>query len=143
LPRLFVDYDPAVGPLIRLALIARMHDGTWGPRTEIEAVVDSGATRSSVRVEDLDDLNVAQADRAPGPQITFANGATEGSTRLLQPLAAKLVDPSTGAYWGPTFQLSPTAKASGDRLLGTADFFEVFEVAFWPAADQSRFSLVS
>jgi hypothetical protein len=119
-----------------------MQDGTWGPRTEIEAVVDSGATRSSIRVGDLDDLNVPQADRLPGPTITFANGATEASTQLARPLAAKLVDPATGSYRGPTFQLSPTAKAGGDRLLGTVDFFEVFEVAFWPAGPQTRFSLV-
>jgi len=39
---------------------------------------------------------------------------------------------------GPTFQLEPTIKPLGDRLLGTADFFEAFEVAFWPGAGGSR-----
>jgi hypothetical protein len=43
---------------------------------------------------------------------------------------------------GPTFQLEPTIKPLGDRLLGTADFFEAFEVAFWPGAGGSRYSLV-
>ena len=50
---------------------------------------------------------------------------------LTVPVAAKLLHPNTDTYWGPTFQLMPTIKASGDRLLGNAsDFFELFEVAF-------------
>lgn len=119
-----------------------MPDGTWGPHHEIEAVVDSGATHSSIRTADLDALNVPAEARLPGPSITYANDATEPSQKLATPLAAKILDPSTGASWGPTINLSPSIKSSGDRLLGTDDFFEIFEVAFWPDPAGSRFSLV-
>lgn len=142
MPRLFVDYDPAVGPSVRLALKALRTDGVWGPEHRIDAVIDGGATRSSLRVADAASLGLDVTHRVPGPPVILANGVAQQSERLTVPLYVKIIEPATGSYWGPTFQLEPTIKASGDRLLGTADFFEAFEVAFWPGAGRSRYSLV-
>ena len=104
-------------------------------------MIDSGATRSSLRTADADALGLSDS-RASGPPLRFADGREMASEVLTVPVAAKLLHPNTDTYWGPTFQLMPTIKASGDRLLGTSDFFELFEIAFWPDPDGSRFSLV-
>jgi hypothetical protein len=87
-------------------------------------------------------LGILPSLRAPAGTVTFANGDTAQVFAPTVSIAARLVDPTSGRFWGPTFTLTPTLKPAGDRLLGTSDFFEVFEVAFWPAGASSRFSLV-
>lgn len=142
MPRLNVAYDPAQGPFLRISLIAELQPGQWGPRIDIDAVVDSGATTTSIQQADADALGVTAALRKPGPQVTFANGAQAPTELSAVKIAAAVFNPQAKKPFGPSFLLEPTIKAAGDRLLGTSDFFEIFEVSFWPGPAGSRFSLV-
>jgi hypothetical protein len=141
LPRLFVKYDPKVGPAMRLTLRAWLSGG-WGPPRTIEAIVDSGATRSSIQEADADALGIGPSLRVPAGTVRYANGAEATLQAPKVPVAARLLDPATGSHWGPAFPLTPSLKPAGDRLLGTSDFFETFEVSFWPGGPGSRYSLV-
>ena len=142
MPRLFIAYDGRIGPMVQLALRAQTAAGDWGPEHRIDTVVDSGATRASLRAADAQAMGLSDSQRVNGPEITFADDHRAPSEELTVPVFAKVVDPSTGRYWGPTLRLNPTIKPAGDRLVGTSDFFEAFEVAFWPDPAGSRFSLV-
>lgn len=142
MPRLYVPYDPGGGPSLELVLRAELAPGQWGPLHKLDAIVDSGATNSSLQEADADALGVTPALRTPAGTVTFANGAQAALTKPAVAVAARVVDPATNQYWGPTFRLTPSFKPAGDRLLGTRDFFETFEVSFWPHPAGSRFSLV-
>ncbi len=140
MPRLLIPYARHTPPCVALALRAQGSDGRWGAPHKITAVVRSGAPISSFRSADADALGLS-ASRAPGPPTRLADGSEVASEALTVPIVAKLMHPSTGEYWGPTFQLWPTIKTAGERVLGTGDFFHLFDIGFTPDPRGGHLSL--
>jgi len=142
-------YDPRVGPTVEVRCRARLGDETWGPLHTIDAVVDSGATRSSIRKTDLVAMGLgadAATDHPPGLTVKDAMGNIHPAEHVNALIAAKLAPPDRPNGWGPTLYWQPDGcrlgvKAGGDPLLGTRDFFQWFEVSFWHAGDSPWLSI--
>jgi len=149
LPRIWLTYDPQAGPTVEVLCRARLSDGSWGPMHTIEAVVDSGATRSFIRSADLGAMGLDATevtDRPPGRTVKDAMGHSHPAEHVNALIVAKLATPDRPNGWGPMFRWTPDehrlgVKAGGDRLLGTRDFFQWFEVSFWHSDDQPRLSI--
>lgn len=149
MPRVWLGYDPQAGPEVRLRCRASLPDGSWGPVQAMDAIVDSGATRSSIRTADLAAIGLdadAATEYPPGASVTDAMGNEHPAGQASVLIIAKLFPPGFANGWGPVMRWEPKVtplgvKAAGERLLGTRDFFRWFEVSFWHSADHPRLSL--
>ena len=116
------------------------------PVAEILAMVDSGAFRTCLPKQIAYDLGITDAelnqdpDGGTGVGSSFRFWTTDveivGMVGLFQPAA----DGSL-ATWGPGIPLSPAFTETDAFLLGRADFFKVFTVAFAEEGAETVFYL--
>lgn len=106
----------------------------------VDMVVDSGADRSLLPLGVAKELGIDRALRraTPGEGISGRSFRTWNFTAPIE--AQVLIDGETGEVWEAQFELEPAFSKFPNAVLGRADFFARFAVAF-EYTDPPRFHL--
>ena len=114
-------------------------------QVDFAGIVDSGASRTVLSVEDAEMLGLSKSDLMDNGTVTVADESQVICLTPLIPIRAQVLhEPSPGgdlAPWGPVFDLDVVFLEHAAPLWGQTDFFQRFKVTFERYLSPQRFSL--
>lgn len=116
-----------------------------GPQVDFAGIVDSGASRTVLSIEDAEKLGLSKSDLMDNGTVTVADESRVTCMTSLIPIRARvLLVPSPGSGlipWGPVLDLDVVFLEHATPLWGQADFFQRFKITFERYLNPQVFSL--
>ena len=137
MPHRRFPYDPDGVPSLDLRIQAK-----GGPQVELEGIVDSGAGRTVLSIEDAEELGLRAGDLRAAGEVVVADGSSVPCFTPPVPIRARVLDTVSSKddpnLWGPVFDLDVVfLEHTISPLWGQADFFATFGINF----ERPEFSL--
>ncbi len=133
-------YDSDGVPSLDIRIEAR-----GGPQVDFTGIVDSGASRTVLSLEDADELGLGKSHLTDNGTVTVADESRVTCLTPLIPIRAQVLAPSSPggefAPWGPVFDLDVVFLEHATPLWGQTDFFQRFKITFERYLNPRQFGL--
>jgi hypothetical protein len=106
-----------------------------GPQVDLGGIVDSGAGRTVLSIEDAEELGLRGGDLHEAGEVVVADGSAVSCFAPPVPIRARVIDTVSSEDdpdpWGPIFDLDVVfLEHVTSPLWGQSDFFDTFGVDF-------------